>query len=153
MNKSPTDNVLQQPQAASPHGLLLVYWPERAGGHLQHGWGQTYIHRCDPHWCTWLPGETAFPLLCHYRVWEKVQWVPMQTPRCTRTQCERKAGIIAAKTCGWMCPYWQSYRTAAKGQSWFQVKFVLLCLRSVSAVTFGLKTDVETMSRAKFIWR
>lgn len=68
MNKSPTDRVLQQPQAASPHGLLLVYWPERAGGHLQHGWGQTYIHRCDPHWCTWSPDETASPLLCHYRV-------------------------------------------------------------------------------------
>lgn len=35
----------------------------------------------------------------------------------------------------------------------WRVKFVLLCLCSVSAVTFGIKTNVDKMTGTKFAWR
>lgn len=41
------------------------------------------------------------------------------------------------------------FQTGAKRQSWYKVKFVLLCLHSVSAVTFGIKTGQSCWNEAK----
>lgn len=103
----PLTEYYSKPQAAFPTGHLSLYWPERAGGRLQCGWGRTYSHRCGPHWCKWQPDETASPLPCHYRGWEQVQLAPVQNPH---KQCDWIARIIAAIMCRWICPWWRRFR-------------------------------------------
>jgi len=101
MYKSPTDRDAQQPQAALPTEHLSPYWPEHGGGHLQYGWEQTYSRRCDPRWCKWQPGETASPLLCHYRAQERVHLAPVQNLH----RAPRIAGITAGLMCRWIWPW------------------------------------------------
>lgn len=154
MNKSPTDRVLQQPQAAFSTGHLSLYLPERAGGHLQCGWGQTYSHRCDPHWCKWQPDETASPLLCHYRGWEQVQWASVQNPRRTHTECEWIAEIIAVILCRWICPWWQRFIQELKGRAGLKWSlFSCVCIQSLQWLLESKQDGhVGMMPRTKFIW-
>lgn len=99
IEQTPTGTGLQEPQAAVRIRILWPYWPERADGRLQCGWGQTYTHRLDPHWYRWLPVGTASPPFCHCRVWEKAQWVSRRNPRRSQTQREAKEGTVAVKMC------------------------------------------------------
>lgn len=99
IEQTPTGTGLQEPQAAVRIGILWLYWPERADGRLQCGWGQTYSHRLDPHWYRWLPVGTASPPFCHCRVWEKAQWVSRRNPRRSQTRREAKEGTVAVKMC------------------------------------------------------
>lgn len=105
ISNSSSDRGVQRPPAVSCALCVLLYWPERAGGHLQRGWGQTCTHRGDPRWCKSSPGETASPPLCRYRAREQVQSESKTAPRCARTHCNRTAW--AART-GNFCPWWQS---------------------------------------------
>lgn len=148
-------NITITPGTSPPAGHSSQYWPERAGGHLQRGWGQTYNPRCDPHWCKWQPDETASPQLCRYRGWERVQWAPVQIPRCTHTRTARTKAVI---TCRCVCPWWQRFRQELKAHSRFGSEVCSL----VFALSLGLlesKQDVlkwcqgqSLMTEGWFLW-
>lgn len=74
-------------------------WPERAGGHLQHGSGQICIRLCGLRWCRWWPDATASPRFCHCRVWVRVRQASRKNRRRSPNQRGTKEGRLAAKTC------------------------------------------------------
>lgn len=117
-------------------------WPERAGGHLQHGSGQICIRLCGLRWCRWWPDATASPRFCHCRVWVRVRQASRKNRRRSPNQRGTKEGRLAAKTCSRWNGSWlhrqtgKRSRTTASEQSAFKVKFVLLCWQSVPQSDF-----------------
>lgn len=101
----------------TPGGLSVLgtrgwrYWPERAGGHLQHGSGQTCIRRAGPRWCRWWPDGRASPPFCHCRVWERVRWASRKNRRRSPNQRKTKEGLLAAKICSRQSGSWLHRRT------------------------------------------
>jgi len=89
---------------------VCVYWPERAGGHLQCGWGQTCSRRFDPRWRTWRPDETASPPPCRCRAWEPARWATGRNPERHETAETMRIAVIMRRETR---PWWRRLGTAA----------------------------------------
>lgn len=155
--QTPAETGWQEPQEACQclGARGRRYWPERAGAHLQRGSGRICIRRGGPRWCRWWPDGTASPPFCHCRVWATVRWASRKSRRRSPDERRTKGGKVAAE----MCSGQRSsllHRRTEKGRLQPQIrvrsKWSLFSRvdSQALAVTFGMKTDGEMVSRAKF---